>query len=73
LIPFAVVALIALPAAAHAATVTIQTDPSGRVTSQPAGLVVREAATSQVLGRREMPDTESRLGPRVQPSKRTAV
>jgi hypothetical protein len=36
-------------------------------------LFVREAATSQVLGRREMPDTESRLGPRVQPSKRTAV
>jgi hypothetical protein len=38
LILLAAVALIALPAAAHAATVTIQTDPSGRVTSQPAGI-----------------------------------
>jgi hypothetical protein len=32
------VALIALPAAAHAETVTIQADPGGRVTSQPAGI-----------------------------------
>ena len=31
-------ALIALPAAAHAKTVTIQADPGGRVTSQPAGI-----------------------------------
>src|SRR5690242_6410309 len=39
LILLAAIALIALPAAAHAATtVTIQTNPSGRVTSQPAGI-----------------------------------
>jgi MFS transporter, ACS family, D-galactonate transporter len=36
-------------------------------------LFVREAAPSQVLGRREARDSESRLGPRVQPSRRTAV
>jgi MFS family permease len=36
-------------------------------------LFVREAATSQVLGRGKTPDAESRLGPRVQPSQRTAV
>jgi ACS family D-galactonate transporter-like MFS transporter len=36
-------------------------------------LFVREAAPSQVLGRGEAPDAESRLGPRVQPSQRTAV
>jgi hypothetical protein len=36
-------------------------------------LFVREAAPSQVLGRGKTPETESRLGPRVQPSKRTAV
>ena len=47
LIPFAAVALIALPAAAHAATtVTIQTDPSGRVTSQPAGIDCPGACTA---------------------------
>jgi MFS-type transporter involved in bile tolerance (Atg22 family) len=36
-------------------------------------LFVREAAPSQVLGRGKTPDAESRLGPRVQPSQRTAV
>ena len=36
-------------------------------------LFVREAATSQVLGHREARDSESRLGPRVRPSERTAV
>ena len=36
-------------------------------------LFVRDAATSQVLGRREARDSESRLGPRVRPSERTAV
>ena len=36
-------------------------------------LFVRETAKSQVLGRREAQDTESRLGPRVQPSQRTTV
>jgi hypothetical protein len=36
-------------------------------------LFVREAAPSQVLGRGKTPETESRLGPRVQPSQRTAV
>jgi MFS transporter, ACS family, D-galactonate transporter len=36
-------------------------------------LFVREHATSQVLGRREAPEGESRLGPRVQPSQRTTV
>src|SRR3954467_15415919 len=36
-------------------------------------LFVREAAPSQVLGRGKTQDTESRLGPRVQPSQRTAV
>jgi MFS family permease len=36
-------------------------------------LFVREAATSQVLGRGKTTDAESRLGPRVQPSQRTAV
>src|SRR4051812_13962017 len=38
LVLFSVVALIALPAAARAETVTIQADPGGRVTSQPAGI-----------------------------------
>ena len=36
-------------------------------------LFVRETAKSQVLGRREAQDTESRLGPRVQPSQRTTL
>ena len=36
-------------------------------------LFVREAAKSRVLGRAEARDTESRLGPRVRPSQRTAV
>ena len=36
-------------------------------------LFVREASTSQVLGRGQAPETESRLGPRIQPSRRTAV
>jgi hypothetical protein len=36
-------------------------------------LFVREHAKSQVLGRRQAQDAESRLGPRVQPSRRTAV
>jgi hypothetical protein len=36
-------------------------------------LFVREAAPSQVLGRGKTPENESRLGPRVQPSQRTAV
>jgi MFS transporter, ACS family, D-galactonate transporter len=34
---------------------------------------VREAATSRVLGREPAREAESRLGPRVQPSRRTAV
>jgi hypothetical protein len=38
LVLFSVVALIALPAAARAETITIQADPGGRVTSQPAGI-----------------------------------
>jgi hypothetical protein len=38
LLIFSAVALIALPAAARAETVTIQADPGGRVTSQPAGI-----------------------------------
>jgi hypothetical protein len=38
LILCAAVALMALPAAARAETVTIQADPGGRVTSQPAGI-----------------------------------
>ena len=36
-------------------------------------LFVREAARSQVLGRGKTQETESRLGPRMQPSRRTAV
>jgi ACS family D-galactonate transporter-like MFS transporter len=36
-------------------------------------LFVREAATSQVLGRAKTVETESRLGPRIQPSRHTAV
>jgi len=36
-------------------------------------LFVRERAHSQVLGRRQAPDRESRLGPRIQPSRRTTV
>ena len=36
-------------------------------------LFVREAATSQALGRRQAPETESRLGPRIKPSQRTTV
>jgi hypothetical protein len=36
-------------------------------------LFVRESAKSQVLNRRQAPETESRLGPRVRPSQRTAV
>jgi MFS transporter, ACS family, D-galactonate transporter len=36
-------------------------------------LFVRERAHSQVLGPRRTPDVESRLGPRVQPSRRTTV
>jgi hypothetical protein len=38
LVLFCAVALIALPGVAHAETVTIQADPGGRVTSQPAGI-----------------------------------
>jgi hypothetical protein len=34
---------------------------------------VRESAKSRVLNRERAPDTERRLGPRVQPSRRTAV
>ena len=36
-------------------------------------LFVRERAHSQVLGRRQAPDRESRLGPRIQPTRRTTV
>jgi MFS family permease len=36
-------------------------------------LFVRESAKSQVLGRRQAQDRESRLGPRLQPSQRTPV
>jgi hypothetical protein len=36
-------------------------------------LFVRESAKSQVLGRRDARDRESRLGPRLQPSQRTTV
>jgi MFS transporter, ACS family, D-galactonate transporter len=36
-------------------------------------LFVRESAKSQVLGRREARDGDSRLGPRIEPSQRTAV
>jgi MFS family permease len=36
-------------------------------------LCVREAAASRVLGREPAPEAESRLGPRVQPSRRTVV
>lgn len=36
-------------------------------------LFVRESAKSRVLNRARAPETESRLGPRVQPSRRTAV
>jgi len=36
-------------------------------------LFVREHAHSQVLGRRQAPDGESRLGPRIEPTRRTTV